>query len=88
MLHVTDRSVPVDLNTRSGLKKVHNNFPQIYRKLDAAYVGAQQRRLEKLMGGIVGIWAKMCSDSILRDKLFNEGAWTAGRCLYHALTSV
>ena len=59
--------------SRSGLKKVHNNFPQIYRKLDAAYVGAQQRRLEKLMGGIVGIWAKMCSDSILRDKLFNEG---------------
>ncbi len=26
------------------------------------------------MGGIVGVWAKMCADAILRDKLFHEGA--------------
>ncbi|TBU57428.1 hypothetical protein BD310DRAFT_821584 [Dichomitus squalens] len=62
-----------DIGTRSGLKKVHANFNDIYRKLDSAYVGAQRRGNEKLMGGIVGIWAKMCADAILRDKLFDEG---------------
>ena len=63
----------VDLGTRHGLKKVHSDFDKIHKKLDAAYVGAQSRHMEKLMGGIVGIWAKMCADSILRDKLFKEG---------------
>ena len=65
-----------DLGTRNGLKKVHTNFSDIFKKLDSAYVGAQRRSNEKLMGGIVGIWAKMCADAILRDKLFQEGAPT------------
>ncbi|KAI0765241.1 hypothetical protein C8Q74DRAFT_1205823 [Fomes fomentarius] len=62
-----------DLTTRHGLKKVHANFNEIYRKLNSAYVGAQSRSNERLMGGIIGVWAKMCADAILRDKLFNEG---------------
>lgn len=28
---------------------------------------------EKITGGIVGIWAKMSTDSILRNKLFEKG---------------
>jgi hypothetical protein len=28
---------------------------------------------EKITGGIVGIWAKMCTDSILMRKLFEKG---------------
>lgn len=28
---------------------------------------------EKVTGGIVGIWAKMSTDSILRNKLFEKG---------------
>ncbi|KAI0674593.1 hypothetical protein C8Q78DRAFT_1076212 [Trametes maxima] len=62
-----------DLETRSGLKKVHAHFPEISKKLDTVYVAAQRRGNERLMGAIVGIWAKMCADSILRDKLFQEG---------------
>ncbi|TFK85225.1 hypothetical protein K466DRAFT_552464 [Polyporus arcularius HHB13444] len=62
-----------DLSTRSGLKKVHAHFNDIYKKLDSAYVGAQRRGNEKLMGGIVGVWAKMCADANMRDKLFHEG---------------
>ena len=52
---------------------MHANFNDIYKKLDYVYTGAQERGNEKLMGGIVGIWAKMCADAILRDKLFHEG---------------
>ena len=55
------------------MKKVHAKFDKIYKKLEEAYAGAQSRKLERLMGGIVGIWAKMCADSILRDKLFDAG---------------
>lgn len=44
------------------------------KKLDTVYIAAQKKGNERLMGGIVGIWAKMCADSILRDKLFQEGA--------------
>ncbi|CDO71187.1 hypothetical protein BN946_scf184845.g57 [Trametes cinnabarina] len=62
-----------DLETRSGLKKVHNNFPEIAKKLDTVYSAAQKKGNERLMGGIVGVWAKMCADAILRDKLFHEG---------------
>lgn len=28
---------------------------------------------EKITGGIVGIWAKMCTDSLLMHKLFDKG---------------
>jgi len=28
---------------------------------------------DKITGGIVGIWAKMSTDSILRNKLFEKG---------------
>jgi len=61
----------VDLTTRSGLKKVHANFNVIYNRIDKAY----QRDLGnyKIRGGIVGIFAKMCVDSILRNKLFEKG---------------
>ncbi|KAI0371333.1 hypothetical protein BV20DRAFT_1035333 [Pilatotrama ljubarskyi] len=62
-----------DLGTRSGLKKVHMNFPDISKKLDTVYVAAQRRQNERLMGAVVGVWAKMCADAILRDKLFHEG---------------
>ncbi|KAI0790399.1 hypothetical protein C8Q75DRAFT_852150 [Abortiporus biennis] len=60
-----------DMNRRSGLKKIHANFPEIYKKLENAY--NQNIGNEKIMGGIVGIWAKMCVDSILRDKLMKAG---------------
>lgn len=62
-----------DLTTRSGLKKVHARFPEIFKKLDTVYVSAQRRGNVRMMGGIVGVWAKMCADAILRDKLFQEG---------------
>ena len=67
------RSFLVDLGTRHGLKQVHSNFDKIHKKLDAAFVNAQSGNSEKLMGGIVGIWAKMCTDSILSEKLLKEG---------------
>lgn len=59
------------MNSRTGLKKIHTNFQEIYRKLNKAYT--ENPTNEKITGGIVGIWAKMCVDSILRDKLFREG---------------
>lgn len=67
----------LDLGTRSGLKKVHAHFPEMSKKLDSMYIAAQKKGNERLMGGIVGVWAKMCADSILRDKLFQEGAHRA-----------
>jgi len=60
-----------DLNTRSGLKKVHANFELISRRLDAEF--KKNMGNEKIRGGIIGIYAKMCVDSILRDKLFRAG---------------
>ncbi|KAI0634784.1 hypothetical protein C8Q77DRAFT_654669 [Trametes polyzona] len=62
-----------DLETRSGLKKVHAHFSEVSKKLDTVYTAAQKKGNERLMGGIVGIWAKMCADAILRDKFFQEG---------------
>ncbi|KAI8986642.1 hypothetical protein BD414DRAFT_38810 [Trametes punicea] len=62
-----------DLGTRSGLKKVHANFLEISKRLDTVYAAAQKRGNERLLGAVVGIWAKMCTDAILRDKLFREG---------------
>ncbi|OCH85948.1 hypothetical protein OBBRIDRAFT_807128 [Obba rivulosa] len=60
-----------DLTTRNGLKKVHSRFDEIYSRLDKAYITSKDN--PKMMGGIVGIWAKLSVDAILRDKLFRKG---------------
>ncbi|KAG5654548.1 hypothetical protein H0H81_000073 [Sphagnurus paluster] len=63
-----------DLTTRSGLKKVHANFETIFGRLDKAC--QKYPRNEKILGGVVGIFAKMCADSILRNKLHERGLLT------------
>ncbi|KAI0944889.1 hypothetical protein AcV7_001571 [Taiwanofungus camphoratus] len=60
-----------DLTTRSGFKKIHVRFNDIHKKLDEVF--RRNADNDKIAGGIVGIWAKMCDDAILRDKLFREG---------------
>lgn len=60
-----------DFETRSGMKTIHANFPEIQEKLEGAY--NKYNGNEKVMSGIVGIWARMSVDSILRDRLFRRG---------------
>ena len=60
-----------DLTTRSGLRKVHANFNSIYSKLHRTYEHSES--YYKVKGGIVGIAARMCVDSLLRNKLFDKG---------------
>ncbi|KAF4563765.1 hypothetical protein EYR40_003098 [Pleurotus pulmonarius] len=60
-----------NLTTRHGLKKVHADFNNIHRRLDQAYVSNKGN--DKIMGGVVGVFAKMCTDSILRDKIIERG---------------
>lgn len=74
-IHDTHAS-STDLTTRHGLKKIHARFNDYHKRLDAAYTSARRCGNEKVMGGVVGIMAKMCADAILRDKLFQKG-----RCL-------
>lgn len=61
----------VDLTTRRGLKQVHADFTRIYDRMNAMYNSNLDK--EKITGGLVGIWAKMCMDSILMHKLFEKG---------------
>jgi hypothetical protein len=61
----------LDLTTRSGLKKIHTNFEAIYQRLNTAYEKNPDN--EKLRGGIIVIYSKMCVDSLLRNKLFHKG---------------
>ncbi|KAJ8701644.1 hypothetical protein PTI98_000408 [Pleurotus ostreatus] len=60
-----------NLTTRHGLKKIHADFNNIHRRLDQAYVSNKGN--DKIMGGVVGVFAKMCTDSILRDKIIEGG---------------
>jgi hypothetical protein len=62
---------PIDLSKRSGLKKIHANFNEIYHNIDDVYVANVKN--EKITGAIIGIYTKMCADAILRDKLFQKG---------------
>ncbi|KAI5888609.1 uncharacterized protein SCHCODRAFT_02637205 [Schizophyllum commune H4-8] len=59
-----------DLQTRRGLKKAYSDFDRISRRLEDAYEKGSSDW--KLAGGIVAIYAKMCSDSLLRNKVFGQ----------------
>ncbi|KAF8582529.1 hypothetical protein K439DRAFT_142344 [Ramaria rubella] len=60
-----------DLGTRSGLRKVHRSFPEVYQRLSTCYRENSQHHA--VQGAIITIYARMCADSLLRDKLFNKG---------------
>lgn len=66
-----------DFNLRSGLKKVLINFDPTYEKMMQLY--NQDESDWRIRGGIVGIFSKLCVDSLLRNKLFEKGEssnWT------------
>ncbi|KAJ3855420.1 hypothetical protein EV368DRAFT_72312 [Lentinula lateritia] len=75
-----------DLSSRSGLRRVHSNFDAIWRRLDGAYT--KYERNERILIGIVGIYARMCADAILRDKLFQQGHNYCRHLALRALSSV
>ncbi|KAE9408773.1 hypothetical protein BT96DRAFT_932534 [Gymnopus androsaceus JB14] len=60
-----------NLNSRFGLKRVHSTFDAIWDRLDAAYTKYATNL--RIRGGIVGIYAKMCPDAVLRNRLFKLG---------------
>ena len=60
-----------DLNTRSGLKKVHVAFWELQPKLEALF--DKYRSNEKIACGIITIWSGMCEDSVLQEKLIATG---------------
>ncbi|KAH8101844.1 hypothetical protein BXZ70DRAFT_80136 [Cristinia sonorae] len=63
-----------DLSRRSGLKKMHANFSEYNKKLNDAYT--KNVGNEKILGGIIGIWAKMSVDAVLRNRLVKDGLIT------------
>ena len=66
-----DEPASVDLTTRRGLKQIHADFTRIYDRMNTMYNNNLDK--EKITGGIVGVWAKMCTDSLLMHKLFEKG---------------
>ena len=66
-----------DMTTRRGLKDKYANFETIYQKLDMAY--QRNPNNERVKGAIVGIYAKMCVEPLLRDKLLAKGTHEANR---------
>lgn len=73
-----------DIDKRSGLKKLHAKFPEIQKKLDAAY--AKYHDNEKVLGGVVCIWSWMCVDSIMRNRLVDAGKSQCSYQLDYGLT--
>lgn len=55
------------------MKKVHANFTSIYANMNQLY--NHDAADYRVKGGIVGIAARMCIDSILRNKLFEIGGF-------------
>ncbi|KDR72531.1 hypothetical protein GALMADRAFT_751816 [Galerina marginata CBS 339.88] len=59
-----------NLDTRSGLKRIYANFEDIHSRMEELYRASENHI--KIQGAIVGIFARMSADSILRNKLFEK----------------
>ena len=64
------------MSTQSGLKKAHKQFDEISDRLDTTYAAAKRTGNIELQGGVVGIMAKMCADSILNKRLPEKGRYS------------
>ena len=61
----------LDLESRAGLKQIHKTFPEVYQRLRTSYRDNSQH--PGVQGIIATIYARMCNDALLRNKLFKEG---------------
>lgn len=59
-----------DMSTRSGLRKIHQTFPDIYKRLSTCY--NENTKHKAVQAAVVSIYARMCVDSLLRNKLASE----------------
>ncbi|KAH9477960.1 hypothetical protein JR316_0010193 [Psilocybe cubensis] len=57
-----------DLNSRNGFKKVYADFDVIHDRLQTLFDNSKDS--VRVRGAIVGILGKMCTDSLLRNKVF------------------
>jgi len=76
----TERLLLTEVNTkdvvsRTGLKKIHANFNNIYRKMENEY--DQNPDDYRVRAGIVSLWIKMSMDALLLEKLFSKGIFLA-----------
>lgn len=63
-----------DLDTRSGLKKVHANLSSIQLLLDETFKHARHQGHTKIMAGVAELYIKMSKvDALLQDKLLVAG---------------
>lgn len=58
-----------DINTRSGLKKIHRDFDTIHRTLHTLYAVTHS---DKVAGAVVGIFGKLAEDGILLRRIIKE----------------
>lgn len=58
-----------DINTRSGLKKIHRDFDTIHRMLNTLYAVTYS---DKVAGAVVGIFGKLAEDGILLRRIIKE----------------
>jgi hypothetical protein len=61
------------MSSRKDLKRIHGDFDRFYSRLDAVYQMFAQENNEMVMGGVVGIFAKMCTDSVICNELLKKG---------------
>ncbi|KLO16152.1 hypothetical protein SCHPADRAFT_870193 [Schizopora paradoxa] len=57
-----------DVTTRSGLKLIHKDFEAVHGRLDSVF--ALFVNNDAIANGVIAIYAKMCADNILKDRLF------------------
>ncbi|RPD52467.1 hypothetical protein L227DRAFT_568580 [Lentinus tigrinus ALCF2SS1-6] len=62
-----------DLSTRHGLRKAYSQIDRISTELDVFYQMAKARRGPLLLASVVIVMMQMCTDSILKEKLFEKG---------------
>ena len=59
-----------DISSRSGLKAIHKDFSGVFDRLDKTYTTFKSN--DAIAGCVIAIYAKMCADTKLRDRLFQE----------------
>lgn len=75
-----------DLSTRRGLRKALTEIDRIYAELEAFRQLAKRRNSSQLLAAVVSILIKMCTDSIIKEKLFERGASDVNGSVLRCLT--
>ncbi|KZT39858.1 hypothetical protein SISSUDRAFT_571681 [Sistotremastrum suecicum HHB10207 ss-3] len=70
-VHLVQEYLQLDMESRSGMKRIHENYPEIMADMSRLYMENEEN--DYIVNEVIGLIGNMCLDAVLRNKIYRDG---------------